>query len=264
MYPLINISDSLQIYTFWLCMVIAWLLFFGILHHLVAEKWIQKHPFGNIVIFTLSSFFFARIIYILSEWRNEKFIFVNVVEWWGFLHFLREFFITDTYKLSLAGAIVGFLLVFFILTKRDKNPIEKYMDALVPAFLIMAGIGYFGALLGGQIYGIPFNSVFSIHYTDKNSIVPFQNELFPLPILYSITCMVIYLYLKRLEKTQHPPHGTIGFLGMGIFGVMLFLWEFLNGSTDMLSSVFFISFNQALGFIFILWAFVWMMKIIRK
>jgi hypothetical protein len=60
------------------------------------------------------------------------------------------------------------------------------MDALVPAFLIMAGIGYFGALLGGQIYGISFNSMFSIQYTDKNSIVPFQNELFPLPILYSI------------------------------------------------------------------------------
>jgi len=264
MYPLINLSDSVQIYTFWICMVLAWFIFFGLLHHFVAEKGIQKHPFGNIVGFTLSSFFFARIVYIFSEWRNEKFIFVNVIEWWGFLHFLSEFFITDTYKLSLSWAIIGFFIAFFIYSRRDKNPIEKYIDALIPSFLIMAGIGYFGALLGGQIYGIPFNSLLSIHYTDKNSIVPFQNELFPLPILYSIGCAMIYLYLKRIETKQRPPHWTTGFLGMGIYWVMIFLWEFLNGSSDMLSSIFFINFNQLIWLILILWAFLWMMKIIQK
>ena len=61
---------------------------------------------------------------------------------------------------------------------------EKYLDAVVRAFLIAAPIGYFGALLGGQIYGIPFDSLFSISYTNKESIVPGDVSRFPLPVVY--------------------------------------------------------------------------------
>ena len=41
---------------------------------------------------------------------------------------------------------------------------EKYIDALVIAFLFAAVIGYIGAFLGGQIYGRPTSFPIGIIY----------------------------------------------------------------------------------------------------
>lgn len=76
------------------------------------------------------------------------------------------------------------------------------MDVIVPAFFIAAIIGYIGALFGGQLYGIPFDSPISILYYNKYSIVPFQRELFPLPLIYAILlsgCMYFWHKLRNMD-----------------------------------------------------------------
>lgn len=60
----------------------------------------------------------------------------------------------------------------------------RYFDAIAWAFLYSALLGYFATLLGGQIYGVPFDSFISITYTHRESIVGAVSSLFPLPILY--------------------------------------------------------------------------------
>lgn len=79
----------------------------------------------------------------LGEWRDEKFIFIDLIEGNGIGKFLLDFFITDTYKLSLAGAIIGFLIVFFIKIRKERSMFLRSADALIKAFLITAAIGYF-------------------------------------------------------------------------------------------------------------------------
>jgi hypothetical protein len=83
-------------------MIFAWGVFFGLLHKYSGENGIAKPVIADVVSFTLGIFFFSRIAYIFTEWRNEKYIFIDLVEDRGILHFLSQFFITDNYNLSLA------------------------------------------------------------------------------------------------------------------------------------------------------------------
>ena len=135
---------------------------------------------------------------------------------------MKQFFITDNYSLSFAGGVVGFFIVFLYKTWDKERERPKYWDSIIPAFLIAASIGYIGALLGGQIYGIVFDTWFSVHYTSPDSIVPFQNPTFPLPILYSLFALLTAYFLYRIEHQIDLPEGLIGYMGMGIFSIVLF------------------------------------------
>lgn len=185
MYPTIQIF-GLTIYTFGTLLACTWFLFFVLLHRFSWKHGITKPVFGAIIPFTLSMFFFGRIFYIIREWVEQKFILMELVHG-NILSFLRLFFTPQDYFFSLFGAILGFLLVFFILTEKHKKDRSKYFDAIMGAFLWSALLGYFGAFLGGQVYGVSFHSPFSLLYDHKNSIVNYRTPLFPLPILYLLT-----------------------------------------------------------------------------
>jgi prolipoprotein diacylglyceryltransferase len=81
--------------------------------------------------------------------------------------------------------VIGFLILFLRKTHTNKPERKKYIDVFVPAFLIAGIGGYLGAFLGGEIYGIGTNGVFSMTYSDKNSIIPFE-KAFPLPLMYAV------------------------------------------------------------------------------
>ena len=264
MFPTLSIWPFFDIYTFGLCMMVAWAVFFWFLHRFSLENGITKNVFSDVVSFTLSIFFFSRVVYIFTEWRNEKYIFIDLIEWQGVLHFLRQFFITDNYHLSLAWGIFGFFLVLFWKIRKKPHLMEKYLDTVVRAFLMAAPIGYFGALLGGQLYGIPFDSLFSIAYTNKESIVPGDVSRFPLPVIYVLSIVWLVFFLRKLATKDNIPSGLIAYAGMGIYGAIVFLFEFLNSSSDMFSSFPpYLSLNQLVGCLFILIGFLWILRNIK-
>ncbi len=91
----------------------------------------------------------------------------------------------------------------------------RYFDAITWAFLYSALLGYFATLLGGQIYGIPFDSFISIVYNHKESIVGLRSAVFPLPILYIIgVALILSTLIFFHRKVMQIPHGFIGFLGL--------------------------------------------------
>lgn len=264
MYPTINLGSWLSIYTFGLFMILAWAVFFILLHYISIRRGFSKHIFTSIIDFTLSIFFFGRIFYIFSDWRTERFLFVDLFESGNIFAFLKDFFITDNYSLSFAGGIIGFLLVFFYKTWNAPKERPRYWDAIVPSFLIAASIGYIGALLWGQVYGIVFNSFISVTYDNFDSIVPFQNPTFPLPVMYAFFAILTAFFIYRVEHKMTVPEGFVGYMGMGIFGVMLFLWEFMNGASDLFSSRVFLNLTQIIALGIISYAFIWLMRIIKS
>lgn len=264
MYPLINIGPWVSIYTFGLCMILAWGTFFTLLHYLSIRRGITKHIFSWIIDFTLSIFFFGRIFYIFSDWRTEKFIFMDLFETGNIFDFLKQFFITDNYSLSFAGGVIGFLVVFFWKTRNSPKERLKYWDSVIPAFLVAASIGYIGTLLWGQIYGIVMNTFFSITYDNPDSIVPFQNPTFPLPIFYSLSALLITFFLYRVEHKISVPEGFIGYMGMGLFAGILFLGEFMNGASDLFSSRIYLNITQLIALGIISYAILWLLKMIRS
>lgn len=148
MYPTINIGNWLSIYTFGLCMIIAWGIFFTLLHYFSIQRGFTKHIFSSIVDFTLSIFFFGRIFFIISDWRTEKFIFIDLFETGDIFTFLKQFFVTDNYSLSFAGGVIGFMIIYVWKTWNTPKDRQKYWDSIIPAFLIAAVMGYIGTLLG--------------------------------------------------------------------------------------------------------------------
>lgn len=264
MYPLINIGPWISIYTFGLCMIIAWGVFFTLLHYFSIRRGISKHIFSSIIDFTLSIFFFGRIFYIFSDWRTEKFIFMDLFETGDIFGFLKQFFITDNYSLSFAGGVIGFLIIFFWKTRQNKKDRLKYWDSVVPAFLIAASIGYIGTLLWGQIYGIVMNTFFSITYTNPDSIVPFQNPTFPLPIIYSILTLLIAFFLYRIDRKISIPEGFLGYMWMGLFAGVLFLGEFMNGASDLFSSRIYLNITQIIALGLISYVIIWLLKMMKS
>lgn len=264
MYPVITLWNWISIYTFWLCMIIAWALFFVFLHYFSLRKWSTKHIFDSIIDFTLSIFFFGRIFYIISDWRSEKFLFIDLFETGDIFAFLKQFFITDNYSLSFAGGVIGFLIVFVWKTWNRAKDRPKYWDIIIPAFLIAGSVWYLGTLLGGQLYWVVFDSFFSIHYTSLDSIVPFQNPTFPLPVLYIFSTLLIAFFLYRIDSKIRLPEGFIGYMGMGLFSLVLFLGEFLNGASDFFSSRVYLNITQLIALILISYSLIWILRLIKQ
>lgn len=82
----------------------------------------------------------------------------------------------------------------------------------MPSFLVAALIGYFGALLGGQVYGVASTAFFAINYNTKNSMIP--GVLFPLPIFYMIGIAIILFASYKISRKTQTPDGYIGFIMM--------------------------------------------------
>lgn len=266
MYPTIEFF-GVKIWIFGTLMSISWLLFVTLLHQFSWKKWFTRPIFSDrsIIFFTLSLFLFARIWYIFSEWRNEQFI-VKELFTGHFLSFLKLFFTPENYHFSLFGGIFWFFLVFFWSTRTIQHDRLRYFDAIIWAFLYSSLLGYFAALLGGQIYGIPFDSFFSIIYTHKESIVGLPvSKVFPLPVVYMFWVSGILLALTHFEKKfGELPDGFIGYLALGLYSGLVFLWEFLNGSQDMFQSYFFLNLNQIGAFLGIIISLLWIFRNIEK
>lgn len=165
----------------------------------------------------------------------------------------------DDYNLSLAGGIIGFIIVFLFKTKNQKNLRAKYLDIILPSFFIAGIIGFIGAFVGGQIYGTPSNLFFAVDYNTKYSTIP--GKLFPLAAIYSIICMILTIISVKLSK-KDKSDGYVGYMLMGGLGAMLFFGEFFSWAPDMFE--IFIRINQLIGLGFILMAILWIIKFFRS
>lgn len=263
MYPFIAFGN-IRIYIFWIFLLLAWIVFFACLHIFSQKKGIARPIFENMMTFTLSIFFFSRLFHILSDWRDSKFTF------WDFFtgnsslfEFLKNFFITPDFDLSLAGGIIGFCLVFFILIiqRNHKKYFQKYIDIIVPSFLLAAFLVYLGSIFGWQVFGIPSNSFFTLDYTTKNSSL--QAVLFALPVFYllAISGLLALWYYLEFKYQKNLPDGYIGYVLLGWFGITLFIAEFFSGASDIFE--IYIRLNHFFGLVFIAFSFLWITKIIR-
>ncbi len=268
MYPTIEFF-SIQIYTFGFILACTWLLFFSLLHKFSLKNGIIRPIFWDIITFTISLLFFARIFHILADWVNEKFILESLMKG-EFIEFLKLFFIPPNYLFSLTGGIFGFMLVFYIKTRAHRKDRAKYLEAIVQAFLYSSLLWYFWAFLGGQVYGIPLNSFISVMYTHTDSIIKDSVPLFPLALFYMIFIGGILWGLKYFGKKHSSPNGFHGLIGIGFFSLLIFFWEFLSGTRSdifydlvihMTHWYFWLSLNQIWSLFGISYSIIWIVRI---
>ncbi len=221
MYPLLIIGN-IRVYTFGLFLIVAWILFFYLLHYFAQRKGIKNHIFTDVVSFTLSIFLFSRFFYMFGDWRNEQYVFQQLLSGHGWGDFMTQFFFREDYGFSLLGGVIGFFVVFFWKLRKKKNLLGSYMDIIMPSFLVAAVVAYIGATLGGQLYGIAYDGWFSLNYNTKYSSIPAEKGRFPLPVIFAIITGILFIFSQKLSRKQLPD-GFIGTLFMGFYGGALFL-----------------------------------------
>jgi membrane-associated HD superfamily phosphohydrolase len=181
------------------------------------------------------------------------------------LEFFKLFFIPQNYLFSLVGAIFGFTLVFLIKTHTIKKERPRYLDVIIYAFLASSLLGYFGSLLWGQIYGIPYSWPLSITYTHSDSIIKDRAALFPLAFLYILLNSALLIGLMKFAHKNVLPEGFIGYVGMAGFSLIVFLGEFLSGARkDIFYDYFGLGLNQIGALIGLIFAILWLLRLIQK
>lgn len=244
----------ITVYTFWLSLSIAFILFFWMLYRLSLKFWINTNFFlWNVFFFFISSFAFSRLFYVIAEWRDFKFIFDQWI--------LKFFFMSD-YNFSLIWGIVWFLLILYINIKKFKLNSNKYVDAVVLSFLFAAIIGYIWAFLWWQIYGKPTELAIWIAYNNTLSKNPYSSPTFPLAIIYSMISFLLFvgLYIWRIfVKIEW----FIWYMGLIIFSSFLFIFEFFDWNSDIFSSFIYLNLTQIWAICLILIWVRWLVKIYR-
>lgn len=224
MYPYIELFPGFFIYTFGLTLCLCFFLFLWNLKRL-AKRFGYSFTFfsQNILWYFLSIFVFSRLFYVVSRWNDMKFIKSPF-----------EFFVMSEFNFSLFGAIFGFFLVTGILLRIEKSSLKRYIDWIVLSFLFVITFWYFGALLGGQVYGKETMYGIEMIYNHPFTPVPFQVPIFPLPIVYGLLSFLLFSGMYILSLFIHV-RGFIGYLGIIIFCSMILVFEWFSGKQDVLS-----------------------------
>ncbi len=140
------------------------------------------------------------------------------------------------YNFSLFGAIFGFLVVLFTLSRIEKTPLSRYIDGVVLSFLAAMCIWYIGSFFGGQVYGRETMFGIEISYRNAFTPVPYQVPVFPLPIAYALLSFMLFSGMYILSLFVHI-RGYIWYLGLILFSSMILIFEFFSGKQDILSVV---------------------------
>lgn len=253
MYPILDIIPWMRIYTFGLAMSIAFLLFFYLANRMAKEAGAQRNVFHAIVSFSLAILIFWRIFYILAEWREFWEYFRDIHQYW------KDILLMKDYSISLMGGMLGFFLVFLWKTRESPRDRKILLDGATLSYFIPAIIWYIGAFFWGQIYG-KVSLWFGIVPNAKTSVIGLAGPVFPLALVYAFFCLLIFLFLLVLRKRK-TYHGFISYIGIGLYGALLFLGEFMNGSSDMFQGKLWLTLSQIGGLIFICY---WVLGIWKK
>jgi len=251
MFPSFNVFWQ-SIYIFGLTLVLCFFLFLWMLKKLSTRFNYDYNIIVNSILwYFLSVFIFSRLFYIISMWKDKKYI-----------DSIFEFLITSNYNFSLFGALFWFFVVFFFKLRLFRKNINNYMDWVVLSFLFISIIGFIWAFFWWQVYGKITTSWLWIYYTVPWS-VQITWEIFPLALFYAGIFFILFsvLYIFSLYiKTR----GLIWYIWLWIFSSIILWMEFLSWKNDLFKTMYNINFSQICAVLFIILSFYWLFSILLK
>lgn len=241
--------------TFGVCLAISFGLFYWMLRRLGHKYKINTAFFTvNLLTFFLATFFTSRLMHVLLFLGvPTKSAFLTEYPFWSF-------FLTPDFFFSFGGAILGFLIVFLIIfAQRDAENRDDALDIVVISGLFATIMGYLGAFLGGQTYGVKSDGIFAIDYLNSNFILA-DFPRFPIALFYVFFVLLIFSFCYIIKKLRKEKGLTAG-AGSLLFGVMWLIGEWWNdSSSDNLSYLFgyltdvkLLNFNQWFAVLMIIW-----------
>lgn len=247
-------DTSVPVMTFGLCLTISFILFYWMLWRLGRKYQINTAFFStNLLVFFLVTFFVSRLAHVLLYLGLPTKSAYSGEFWFS------SFLLMSDFYFSLGGAIIGFFGTFYYLFReRDEVDRDDALDITVISWLFGAAVGYLGAFLGGQTYGIRSESFLSVDYINNPILAEFPR--FPLALIYMFAIIFIFSLTYIIKKLRPERWFAAGVWAL-LWGIMWFLGEWWNdASSDNFAYIFgFISdwklfnFNQILSLFLMAW-----------
>ncbi len=232
------------VYIFWLTIVVCFFLFLWMLKKLSVRFGFEYHFFTNSILwYFIFVFLFSRLFYIISMWKDMKHIQDPL-----------DFFIMSDYNFSLFWALFGFFIVLLLNVKLVKKSIHKYIDWFMLSFLFISILWFIWAFFGWQVYGEITSLAIGIAYDNAISTIPLTWELFPLALIYSAICFILFstLYILSMYiKTR----GIIWYSGLGIFSAVVLWLESFSWKPDIFKVAYWMNISQIFAILFIMISF---------
>ena len=97
--------------------------------------------------------------------------------------------------LSSLGSLIGGLIMIII------YKFDDMLYILIPAVLLLYGIGKIGCFLTGCCLGLKYNGLFKITY-NYSSVVSNEYSYFPVQIIESIVFLILFVYIYIVKKNK--------------------------------------------------------------
>lgn len=225
MFPVIFESKYFILHTFWLFLAASFISFIYLVIVLSHREGLKiQFLSDNALTFFVWSFIGARIVGIFENYYIYFSEFsINSLS--------RIFFIWDK-GLNIWGAILGFLVIFFLTCRKEEQDFWKWLDILVPSFFVALAIRSLGAFFDGINYGNETDLPWGVNF--EKPAIKYTVPIHPTQIysfLYCSTLTGIYIQLSKKMAPLREKNltGLFGLVFAFIFFLLAFLEQFLRG-----------------------------------
>ncbi|MFA7254249.1 MAG: prolipoprotein diacylglyceryl transferase family protein [Patescibacteria group bacterium] len=210
MHPILFKIGSFTFYTHGLLAVMGIIAGSLLLYYLARkERLATDVMFDNIIYSVLAGIIGARITY-FTLYRDQ------------FGSFSEIFYLWNGGMVSYGGFILGGIILF-LLFKRQKQNVKKWLDIASLAFPLGLILGRLGNLFAGEYAGIATQSKFNM------------NGLVPVTLLEGILLALIFLILLLARiKLQKIKEGTIFIILLLSYGLGRFIIDFWRDEKDII------------------------------
>ncbi|MGN0352530.1 MAG: prolipoprotein diacylglyceryl transferase family protein [Roseburia sp.] len=126
---------------------------------------------------------------------------------------------------SSLGGVIGILVGIWIFQKIYGKQKETFWTAYIVALPLMYGISKMGCFFSGCCYGIPYEGVGCVHYTNLKEIT---GSVFPVQLVESVAFFALFLSTLVVAKRVSQKTLTVTVLLLGI--ILKFLLDYLRDS----------------------------------
>ncbi|MCH7927268.1 MAG: prolipoprotein diacylglyceryl transferase [Deltaproteobacteria bacterium] len=217
MYPELLRIGNFAISSFGLMVALAFLAGYWIASLEFKRKKLDDKLLGNILLLSmLGGIGGAKLMYIFENVPLSDFIsspFTHIFSRGG---------------LTFYGGFIGAVLLFWILTVKNKVSFFKVMDAMAPALAIGHSIGRIGCFLVGDDYGIKSDVPWAVAF--PKGLPPTTDPVHPTQVYEVILMGLIFFVLWKLRK-RNTPDGWLFSILIILAGIERFLIEFIRSTT---------------------------------
>lgn len=217
MYPELLRIGSFVVSSFGLMVALAFLAGYWITSVEFKRKKLDDKLLGNLLLLSmLGGIGGAKLMYIFENVPLSDFIsspFTQIFSRGG---------------LTFYGGFIGAVLLFWILTIKNKVSFFKVMDAMAPALAIGHSIGRIGCFLVGDDYGIKSDVPWAVAF--PKGLPPTTDPVHPTQVYEVVLMGLIFFALWKLRK-RNTPDGWLFSILIILAGIERFLIEFIRSTT---------------------------------